>query len=251
MGSSAMGKADLHIHSGAGDGMADVLSILEHVEHHTDLDVIAITDHDDMEGSYQARELAQKGRYRFDLVMGMEVTTLAGHLLALYIERPVPSYRRLEATLEAIHAQGGLCVVPHPLSWLTRSIGKRALDRITRAPSSGVYFDAIELITANLAGRVTYRKAKVLNERCYHLPEAGGSDAHFLPQVGNACTAFPGHSAEDLRHSIFDGSTRTVSYAPAGLKEIGYAHILGQQAKSLVILPCQLLAKRSRRLLRR
>ena len=42
-----MGKADLHIHSThSHDGTATVAAILTHVKRNTDLDVIAITDHD-------------------------------------------------------------------------------------------------------------------------------------------------------------------------------------------------------------
>ena len=54
------GIADLHIHSSLVDGMASVYQILEYVECKTELDVIAITDHDDLRGSYAARELAAR-----------------------------------------------------------------------------------------------------------------------------------------------------------------------------------------------
>ena len=72
------GIADLHIHSSIVDGMASVYQIMEYVEYRTELDVIAITDHDDIRGSYQARELAARNNYRFEVVVGMEVTTLHG-----------------------------------------------------------------------------------------------------------------------------------------------------------------------------
>lgn len=245
-----MGKADLHIHSGVGDGMAQVPELLDYVEEHTDLDVIAITDHDDIEGSYQARERAAQGRYRFQVVVGMEVTTRAGHVLALFIERPVPSLQLLEKTIEAVHAQGGLCIAPHPLSWLTRSIGQSTLDRLARRAIPGLHLDGMELVTANLAGRVTYHKAKLLNERRYRLAESGGSDAHFLAQIGSAYTLFEGCTVEELRLSLLRGHTRAVTASRTRLSDIGYAQLVEQQFKSLAVLPCQLIAKRLRRLRR-
>src|SRR3990172_5303643 len=124
------GTADLHIHTSIGDGLADIRDLLDFVEHKTDLDVIAITDHDDIEGSYQARDMAAKGGYSFEVVVGIEVTTLDGHLVALFLEEPVTSLQSLPRTIEAVHAQGGLCIVPHPMSWLTRSVGQGTLDRI-------------------------------------------------------------------------------------------------------------------------
>ena len=78
------GKADLHMHSTYSDGSATIEQILEHVQDNTDLDVIALTDHDVIEGSLRARDLWQKkGDYRFDFVVGEEVSTKEGHLLTL------------------------------------------------------------------------------------------------------------------------------------------------------------------------
>jgi len=80
-----MGSADLHIHTALGDGMAEIPEVLAHVEEQTDLSVIAITEHDELDTAQRAREAWSRGRYRFELVPGEEVTTLEGHVLALYI----------------------------------------------------------------------------------------------------------------------------------------------------------------------
>jgi predicted metal-dependent phosphoesterase TrpH len=103
-----MGKADLHIHTSQGDGLDAIAAIFEHVETKTDLDVVAITEHDCLEVALEAREAWARGRYRFDFVPGVEVTTLEGHLIALFLDAPVPSLRRVEETLEAVHRQGGV-----------------------------------------------------------------------------------------------------------------------------------------------
>jgi len=96
--------------------MAEIPALLEHVETKTDLQIIAVTDHDTIDGAEAALNLWSRDRYSFELVMGQEVTTLNGHLLALWISRPVPSLRPLASTLEAIHAQNGLAIIPHPFS---------------------------------------------------------------------------------------------------------------------------------------
>src|SRR5581483_7302091 len=119
----------------------------------TDLDVLAITDHDDLRASWEAQDLA--GGYRAEVIAGMEITTLQGHLLALFLERPVKMLRSLEWTVQAVHDQGGVCIAPHPLSWLTRSLGEGAMRRVQADPHQEVYLDGIELINPSLAGRVT------------------------------------------------------------------------------------------------
>jgi predicted metal-dependent phosphoesterase TrpH len=119
---SGYGAADIHIHSSMDDGMSSVSDILTAVANRGDLDVIAITDHNEISGSYQARELTAKLNYPFEVVTGMEVDTIEGHLLALFIENPIPTHQPLVTAITAIHDQGGLAILPHPMNWLTDSI---------------------------------------------------------------------------------------------------------------------------------
>src|SRR5438552_1965561 len=97
------GRADLHIHSAVGDGLATVARILDYVEHRTDLDLIAITDHDEVRGALEARELAAAGRRRFEVIVGTEITTRQGHLLAYQIGRRYPMLRSLRDSIAAVH----------------------------------------------------------------------------------------------------------------------------------------------------
>src|SRR5690348_9576711 len=186
-------KADLHLHSARGDGMADIRELLDFVEEQTDLDLVALTDHDQLESSLEARNLhARTGGYHFELATGTEVTTIEGHLLAIGIEHPVPSFRSLPATLDAVHKQGGLCLIPHPMSWLTRSIGRHGIERVLARRPAGLWFDGIELSNQSPAGRMFEQKVRRINDERFGLPIAGGSDAHYLKVLGTAWTAFRG-----------------------------------------------------------
>jgi len=225
------GLADVHIHSSVGDGMAEISQIVSFVEEKANLDVIAITDHDDIRGSYQARELAAQRGCRFEVVTGTEVTTLEGHILGLYVESTVPRLQSLENTIEAIHKQGGLCVVPHPMSWLTQSASKKRLERVMASAESDIYLDGVETINATIVGRISNRRASKFKNR-YGLAETGGSDAHFLEAVGSAVTAFPGRSAEDLRRSLLERSTQARNGLRVRYSDIGFRQIFRQQRKS-------------------
>ena len=220
-----MGKADLHIHSRVSDGLATIEQLLDYVEREAELDVIAVTDHEDATGGLRARELAAKRGVRFEVIAGAEVTTLQGHLLALFIETAPKSFRSIERTLEEVHRQGGLAVVPHPMSWLTRSVSQRTIDRITARAEAGVTFDGIESANPSPAGRLTAATASRLNRARWRLTETGGSDAHHLGHVGSGWTEFGGTGADELRQAIEAGSTvgRSARYAPA--REIGLGKI--------------------------
>lgn len=233
-----VGAADLHIHTRYGDGMATVPELLHHVEERGDLDLIAITEHDTLRAGAQARELHARGGFRFDVICGMEVTTLDGHLLALFIDEPVESFRRIEPTLEVIHRLGGLAVAPHPLSWLTRSVSARVLDRVGAANGDdGVYFDGIEEYNMSPAGRVTSARARKLNRERFHLAAVGSSDAHFLASVGSARTRFEGTSAGDLRAAIEAKTTSAAAGRAPRMSELGYRNIALQQWRGMMATP--------------
>lgn len=232
-----MGVADLHIHTRYGDGMATVPEVLDYVQDHTDLDVIAVTEHDTMRAAHEARDLHARGSYRFDLVPGMEVTTLDGHLLALWVDEPLPSFRRAEETLAAIHDQGGLAVVPHPLSWLTRSVSAGVLRRIAALDDDAVRFDGIEEYNLSPAGRVSSARARRLNHEQFHLAALGNSDAHFLQSIACAVTNFEGTSANDLRAAIVAKSTVAVARTAPRISDLGYRNVVLQQWRGMMATP--------------
>lgn len=236
-----MGKADLHIHTSVSDGVASVSDVLEHIVNHTDLDVIAITDHDEIRGALEARELAARLDLPVGVIVGCEITTLQGHLLALFVERPIRMLMSLEATIDEVHNQGGTCIVPHPLSWLTTSVGAGKLKQLADNHSSGVFLDGLETISATFAGRVAHDRVKVLNRQKLRLAEVGNSDAHNLRTIGVAYTKFEGRSIEDFRQALLIGQTSAGGdFASVWDQLHGLPTIL---TKSLVVHPFQKLGR--------
>ncbi len=223
-----MGRADLHIHTRVSDGMASVETVLERAERDDNLNVIAITDHEDVRGGLEARELAAKRGLRVEVVVGAEITTRHGHLLGLFLEETPPIFRSVEATIEAIHAQGGIAIAAHPMSWLTRSLSRRTIDRVVERGEEGVLFDAVEM-NLSPAGRVTAQRMAQRNAERWQLPMCGGSDCHHLPQMGTGWTEFEGSTAADLLAALRAGAVREGHSQPPSLREIG----LGQAALGL------------------
>jgi predicted metal-dependent phosphoesterase TrpH len=232
-----MGKADLHIHTRDGDGLDSIEAIFDHVETRTDLDVIAITEHDSLDTALRAREIWARGGHRFDFIAGVEVTTLEGHLIALYVEEPLPGLRRVEETIEAVRRQGGVCFVPHPLSWLTRSIGPGTFARVAAA---GLGFDGIELASASPTTRVYLDKARRLNDETYRLPAVGASDAHFVQAIGSGYTRFEGSSARDLRRAFAGRSVSGEAGRFPSLRAIGLRRALAVPIAGLGATPRRL-----------
>ena len=195
----------MHIHSLYSDGTASVRDILDHVERHTQLDVIAITDHERVDGALRATELHAAGEYSFDLVVGEEVTTRRGHVLALFVTERLPALRPLEDTVAAIHAAGGIAIAAHPMAPVPLSVGSRSLRRLRDHPDQGVRLDALELFNPSSAGRTRWGARVRLNDRELNLPGVGNSDAHVLEGIGTGFTTFPGHTAGHYRAAVLSG----------------------------------------------
>ncbi len=191
-------KADLHIHTTHSDGTASVREVLAHVAR-TDLRVIAITDHNTIAGALEARRLAES--YGVEVIVGEEVSTSEGHLLALFIEQELPRDRPAAETIAAIHAQGGLAIAAHPYDWFVPSLGRAGLRERCAGPGCEWPLDAIESFNASVWFPRFNSAAASAGERL-GLPLVGGSDAHHLATIGLGYTSFPGQSAADLRYAL-------------------------------------------------
>ncbi len=211
--------------------MAGPNRLLRYVEENTDLDVIAITDHDSIRGALKVRDRWARNSYRFQVITGMEVTTIEGHLLALFVDEPLPCLRPAAETIDAIHRIGGICVVPHPFTWLTRGMGLRDVRRVASD------LDGLEVTNRTPAGRIGAARARRLNSMLFGLAEVGGSDAHFLQCISAGYTEFAGRSAEDLRNAILSRTTRGISVSPPTLREIGYSQVIRQTYRGIMSTP--------------
>ena len=226
-----MGKADLQLHSDIGDGLASPEEILLSAEA-AGMDLIALTDHDDIRGAFVLRDLAAKSGSNVEVVPGIEVTTRSGHLLALFVEDEIPMFRPLNETVSAIHRGGGVAIVPHPLSYLTFSVGERALRALAARGDDDSFVDGMEIRNPSYAGRVRVQRARWLNTHVLRVAETGSSDAHHAKLVGTAWTEFPGQGAAALRAAIA-GRTTTAAGRPWTLRE----HLDGaaeQQWRSMI-----------------
>jgi predicted metal-dependent phosphoesterase TrpH len=201
------GRADLHIHSLASDGTSSITEILDHVERTTDLDVIAITDHERIDAAVAARAMAEDRGLRVRVVVGEEITTLGGHLLGLYLERPVKPFRSLRASIAAVHDQGGLAIPAHPLVPYPLCAQGFMLRRLIADPDPRYRPDALEAFNPTAFGRYWHRKVVAFAD-AHGLPKIGNSDAHFATDIGQGWTAFPGTTPDDLRAAILAGRTQ-------------------------------------------
>jgi predicted metal-dependent phosphoesterase TrpH len=180
---------DLHCHTRASfDSLASPESVVR-AALARGLTHLAITDHDRIDGALEAREIAarvgdaESGRLK--VIVGEEVRTADGDLIALFLERAVPPGMSAPETVAAIREQGGLVGIPHPFD--------RFRGTLTRTPGMAAvvpHVDWIEAHNARLVGRGNERAADFARE--HGLPGVAVSDAHSVLEVGVAYTVLTG-----------------------------------------------------------
>jgi len=190
---------DLHCHTSASfDSLSDPVAVVRAAAKRG-LTHLAITDHDRIEGALRARDAAPAG---LTVIVGEEVKTADGDLVALFLERPIPPGLPGDETVDAIRAQGGLAGIPHPFdrfrfSGMAAGKDTGALERLARL---------VDFVEAHNA-RVPYAGA---NDRAaafareHGLPGIAVSDAHTVMEVGIAYAVLDGPvgTAEELLYAL-------------------------------------------------
>jgi len=163
-------RVDLHVHT--------VDSKDAHTRHEWIPDIIrakqlhglAITEHD---------VFVPKRYGGVTVVPGIEVSSSDGHVIGLGVSEIIKSGMSADETIDQIHAQGAVAVIPHPHDPVSSRVKVR---RLNSRP------DAVEVINADA---LSYHYNRWLSERdaqSMGLPMVGGSDSHVPATIGNGFT---------------------------------------------------------------
>lgn len=176
-------RLDLHIHSRySPDSKLDPRYIVK-VAKSLGLDGLAITDHNAIDGAVRAWDYAKE--FGIAVIRGTEVSTAKGHVLGYGVKEPIPRDLSPRETAEHIVGQGGVAVAAHPFRFWS-GLGE---DETVAAP-----FAAYEVQNARTLPSGN-RKASAL-AAARSLAGTGGSDAHFLGEIGHAFTIIDDASTE-------------------------------------------------------
>ena len=184
---------------------------------------LAITDHDRIEGALRARDAAPDG---LTVIVGEEVKTADGDLIALFLERAVAPGRPARDTIAEVRDQGGLVGIPHPFD---RYRGSMLRD--PRLEAIGQLVDWVEAHNARVVGGSGNERAAAF-ARELGLPGVAVSDAHSTVEVAVA-------------YSVIDGDPSTA----AGLLEaLGTVELVPGRASYIVrtFTPISKLVNRAR-----
>lgn len=179
---SASAFVDLHCHTSASfDSLASPRAVVAAAARRG-LTHLAITDHDRIEGALEARDAAPAG---LTVLVGEEIRTRDGDLIAMFLSRAIPPGLSATETIVAIREQGGLVGIPHPFDRFRGSMSKGGSPGELEALAAAV--DWVETWNARLMiGDGNARAAGLA--RAVGVPGVAVSDAHTTIEVGVAST---------------------------------------------------------------
>jgi len=167
---------DLHCHTSASFDSLASPGAVTHAAARRGLTHLAVTDHDRIDGALRARDAAPDG---LTVIVGEEVKTADGDLIAVFIEEIVPPGLSAADTIAAIREQGGLVGVPHPFDRF-RGYGRRSGADLADIAEK---VDWIEAYNARVIGGSANERAAIFaRERM--LPGVSASDSHTVLEVG-------------------------------------------------------------------
>jgi predicted metal-dependent phosphoesterase TrpH len=173
---------DLHCHTSASfDCVSDPRKVVRAAAERG-LTHLIVTDHDRIDGALRARDGAPDG---LTVIVGEEIRTAEGDLIAAFLESPIASGSSAADTIAAVRAQGGLIGIPHPFDRFRGS-----LLRDARMAALAPLVDWVETHNARIVGGGNDRARAFAVE--HGLPGVGVSDAHTIVEVGVAYSALTG-----------------------------------------------------------
>jgi predicted metal-dependent phosphoesterase TrpH len=154
------------------------------------IDRLVVTDHNSIGGALEAQYLDP---VRF--IVGEEVRTSAGELLAFFVREEVPRGLAPLDAIQRLRLQGAFISVSHPMD---RMRGWQIPALLEILP----YIDALETFNSRCLWP-SWNKEALQFAREHNLPGTSGSDAHTAKEIGRATMLVQDfQDAESLRRVI-------------------------------------------------
>lgn len=163
------------------------------------IDRVVVTDHNSIAGAIAAQALDPER-----VIVGEEIMTTRGELLAAYVRAEVPAGLSPDATIRRLRDQGAFVYVAHPFDrWRKGGWEEHALLEILPL------VDAIEIYNSRCMSPEDNRLALEFG-RQYNLLGTVGSDAHTAWELGRSTMLLPPFTgAEELRSALAQGVAQT------------------------------------------
>jgi hypothetical protein len=163
------------------------------------IDRVVVTDHNTIAGAQAAHSLDPEL-----VIVGEEILTTRGELLAAYVTEEIPAYLSPRETIKRLRDQGAFISVSHPFDRHRKGAWLEA-DLLEILPE----VDAVEVYNSRCMNPAFNRMAREFAER-HNIPGTVGSDAHTRFELGKSLLLLEQFSGPDeMRKVIHKGIPQT------------------------------------------
>jgi hypothetical protein len=187
-------RVDLHIHTCVSkDGSLQPAEVIR-IAKGRGLDRICITDHNRIEGALAAQKIDPEF-----VIVGEEILTRHGELLAFFVSEWVPPHLSHQEALARLEAQGAVISVSHPFDpHRNQPWTEPMLEAILP------WLNAIEGFNARTL-QAGYNERAQAFALAHKLPVTAGSDAHTGSEIGAAYLEIaPFTTAQEFKAGLVD-----------------------------------------------
>jgi predicted metal-dependent phosphoesterase TrpH/glycosyltransferase involved in cell wall biosynthesis len=169
---------DLHMHTDHSPDCATPVELLLATAKERGLGAIAITDHNEISGALEAREVAEE-MGGIKVIVAEEVKTAhEGEVIGLFLEEKIERGMSMAETIAEIRRQGGLVYVPHPFDRLHSVPDYEHLLDIVEE------IDILEVFNPRVALTAFNEEAERFAAK-YRIVPGAGSDSHVAQGLGS------------------------------------------------------------------
>ena len=143
------------------------------------IDVIAITEHNNIDGGVAFKKFCEKHGNKIKVIVGEEIFTDSGEIIGLFLKENIEPGLSVKETIDEIKKQDGVVYVPHPYD-LKRYKTVLKEEYIAEFKNT---IDCIEVHNGRNVSTEYDVKQKEIAEK-YGIKPVIGSDAHTTMEIG-------------------------------------------------------------------
>jgi len=188
-------RVEFHCHTNASEDSLTKPETLVRTARRKGLDRVIVTDHNTTAGARAAHNLDPER-----VIVGEEILTTRGEILAAYVTEEIPAGLTPQETIRRLREQGAFISVSHPFDTIRKG-GWEEADLLEILP----LVDAIEVYNSRCMYPSFNAQARACAER-YTVAGTVGSDAHAAFELGRSQMLLePFEGADGMRRVIGKG----------------------------------------------
>jgi predicted metal-dependent phosphoesterase TrpH len=209
-------KVEFHCHTNASKDSLTQPADLIKAARKKGIDRLIITDHNSIAGARAAQALDPQL-----VILGEEIMTTRGEILASFVKEEIPAYLSPKDTIRILKEQGAFISISHPFDELRKGAWQE--EDLLEILSD---VDAIEVYNSRCMFPRFNKRAQAFAEK-HNIPGTVGSDAHAAFEVGRSLLLLEPFTGPQEMRAVIRRAVPQVKWSSWGV------HLVSRYASTL------------------